>query len=350
MLGIGLHSIGAFLSANCYAPQKGLRGWSWESFWITQAAWCWFLWPIIGAFVTIPHLGAVLAEAPKMPMLLSFLLGIAYGVGGTAFNLSIRHIGFSLTYSIAIGISCVLGTIVPPIARGQVGEIVSRPGSLFVILGVTVGALGIALCGVSGRFKERDLQGGDEKGRGEFNLWKGLLLSTIAGVLSSVYNFSLEAADPIAKVAGDYGAGHWKDNVKFLFSNTGAFVTAAAYALYLARRNSSLRELVELPDGRPRRQLISNYALAFLTGTLWYGQFFFYNLGHFRLGGAYEFSSWAIHMILLVLFSNILGVLFREWRGCRPRTKLAIAASLVVLIAGFLLLAYGNHLGKPLTE
>ena len=58
-----------------------------------------------------------------------------------------------------------------------------------------------------------------------------------------------------------------------------------------------------------------------LTGTLWYGQFFFYNLGHVRMGN-YKFTSWAIHMIMLVLFSNLVAVLFREWKGCRGRTSL----------------------------
>ena len=53
-----------------------------------------------------------------------------------------------------------------------------------------------------------------------------------------------------------------------------------------------------------------------LTGTLWYGQFFFYNLGHVRMSNC-EFTSWAIHMIMLVLFSNLVGVVFREWKGCR---------------------------------
>ena len=32
-------------------------------------------------------------------------MGMAYGVGGTAFNISIRYIGFSLTYAIAVGLS-----------------------------------------------------------------------------------------------------------------------------------------------------------------------------------------------------------------------------------------------------
>ena len=52
-----------------------------------------------------------------------------------------------------------------------------------------------------------------------------------------------------------------------------------------------------------------------LTGTLWYGQFFFYNLGHVRMSN--DDTSWAIHMIMLVLFSNLVAIAFREWKGCR---------------------------------
>jgi len=63
-LGVGFHAAGALLSANCYAPQKYIRRWSWEVFWMTQAAWCWLLWPIIGALATIPRLGQVLTEGP----------------------------------------------------------------------------------------------------------------------------------------------------------------------------------------------------------------------------------------------------------------------------------------------
>ena len=84
--------------------------------------------------------------------------------------------------------------------------------------------------------------------------------------------------------------------------------------------------------------------MAFLTGTLWYGQFFFYNLGHVRMGN-YEFTSWAIHMIMLVLFSNLLAVVFREWKGCRGRTRTAIALGLLVLTLAILLITYGNWLG-----
>ncbi len=346
ILGVALHGAGAFLSANCYAPQKYIRRWSWEIFWMTQAAWCWLLWPILGALATIPHLAAVLAMAPKDCMLFSFLMGLAYGVGGTAFNVSIRYIGFSLTYAIAVGLSSILGTLVPPLVRGQFQEILSRAGSAWLMAGVAAGAVGIAVCGAAGRFKEIDLR--DREGTaGDFSLTKGLLLSLLAGVLSAVYGFALEVAQPVVDVAEAHGAGHWRGNVAYLFANSGAFVTALLYSLYLARKNRSLGELVALSDAAPRRWLASNYLLAFLTGTLWYGQFFFYNLGHVRLGKQYAFSSWAIHMILLVLFSNLVAILFREWRRCRPRTWAAVALGLIVLCAAVLMLTYGNYLGEP---
>ncbi|HKE22287.1 MAG TPA: L-rhamnose/proton symporter RhaT [Bryobacteraceae bacterium] len=344
-LGIGFHAAGALLAANCYAPQKYVKGWAWEIFWMTQAAWCWLLWPIIGALLTIPHLRSVLAGAPSDVMLYVFLMGVAYGVGGTAFNISIRYIGFALTYSIAVGLSSVLGTLVPPLVRGEMGNILQRQGAGWVLAGVAAGAAGIAVCGLAGHFKERSLQASYGE-RGEFRLSKGLVLSLVAGVLSGVYGMALEVAAPVADLAEHYGAGIWKGNVSYLFVNTGAFLTSLMYSLFLARRNRTITELVTLPKAHSGRQLGWNYVFALLTGTLWYGQFFFYNLGHVRLGAEYAFSSWAIHMILLVLFSNLLALVFREWRNCDGRTRLVMGMGIVVLCAAVIAITYGNRLSE----
>jgi L-rhamnose-H+ transport protein len=344
-LGVGFHAVGAFLAANCYAPQKYIKGWAWEIFWMTQAAWCWLLWPIIGAILTIPHLGRVLGDAPADRMLFAFLMGVAYGVGGTAFNISIRYIGFALTYSIAVGLSSVLGTLVPPLVRGEIGAILRRPGAAWVFAGVALGAAGIAVCGLAGRLKERSLEASIGS-RGSFSISKGLALSLVAGVLSGVYGMALEVAAPVADVAEKYGAGIWKGNVSYLFVNTGAFVTALLYSCFLARRNRTITELVRLPKGHTTQRIASNYTFALLTGTLWYGQFFFYNLGHVRLGPQYAFSSWAIHMILLVLLSNLVALAFREWKGCSRGTQIVMGLGILVLCAAVIMLTYGNRLGE----
>ena len=99
LLGAGLHAVGAMAAAFCYMPQQKLRGWSWQTYWLSQALVCWVVAPIVGVILTIPHLTEVLHEAPKDAMLITFTLGVAYGIGGTAFGLAIRHIGYSLTYA-----------------------------------------------------------------------------------------------------------------------------------------------------------------------------------------------------------------------------------------------------------
>lgn len=343
LLGVAMHAVGATFAATCYTPEKRVKGWSWQSYWITQASFCWFLLPILGAVLTIPQLGAVLREAPKEAMLYSFLLGMAYGIGGTAFGISIRHIGFSLTYAIAVGLSSVLGTLIPPLVKGTLLATVGKPGAGWIVLGIVVGTLGIASAGWAGRLKERDLS--DQHIAGEFSLVKGLLLSLLAGVLSAVYGFALEAGEPIADVASAHGAGVWRGNVTYIFSNTGAFVTTAIYCLYLHARHGTLGELVELPAGQPEASLPVNWAMALVTGVFWYGQFFFYNLGHVRMG-AFKFTSWAIHMIMLVLFSNVVGVVLKEWTTCKPRTRWLLRLALTVLVGAVLLLTYGNRLGE----
>jgi len=389
LLGVLLHGVGAFFAATCYTPQKQVRRWSWQTYWLTQAAFCWFLLPLVGAMLTIPDLFAVLREAPRSAMVHSFLLGAAYGIGGTAFGISIRFIGFSLTYAIAVGLSSVLGTLIPPLVKGTLGATLSKPGAGWIVWGIAVGTLGIAGAGLAGRFKENDLA--SQQSQGEFSLMKGLALSLLAGVLSAVYGFALEAGEPIADVASLHGAGIWRGNVVYIFSNTGAFLTTAIYCLWLHVRHKTLGELVELPagaeeacfsptrapsprpsppvgervpEGRVRgRRVVSrsrcaftgswglllNWAMAVVTGLFWYGQFFFYNLGHVRMGH-YKFTSWAIHMIMLVLFSNLVGIALREWRACRRLTHTTIAGALLVLMGAVLLLTYGNHLGDLATK
>jgi L-rhamnose-H+ transport protein len=337
--GVLYHAVGASSAALCYTPQKGVKNWSWQTYWLMQAFICWLVLPLVVAYLTIPQLMDVLQEAPAFAMQRSFLLGMAYGIGGTAFGIAIRYVGFSLTYAIAVGISCVLGTLLPPIVHGTLGDVMKSYGASYLIIGVTMGALGIALCGIAGRNKERDITRNENNKTG-FSLAKGLPLCFLAGILSALYGFSLDQGQPIADVAAKYGAGNFQGNVIYIFSNSGAFVTTLLYCLYLHNKEKTFYQY-GTANGN---SLSSNYLLSILTGLLWYGQFFFYGLGHVRMG-AYKFTSWAIHMIMLVLFSSIAGLLMKEWKNTSSRTKQWLITALLVLVISVLLLTYGNYLG-----
>ncbi|NCI48168.1 L-rhamnose/proton symporter RhaT [Sediminibacterium soli] len=338
--GILYHAVGASGAALCYTPGKGVKSWSWQTYWLLQAAVCWLALPVLVALITIPELRLVLQEAPTDIMQKVFLLGMAYGIGGTAFGIAIRYLGFSLTYAIAVGISCVLGTLLPPLVHGTLTEVMQSSGAGFLMGGVAMGAAGIALCGVAGRNKEKDMMAG-EKDRGRFSLRKGLPLCLLAGILSALYGFALDHGQPIADVAAQHGAGNFQGNVIYIFANTGAFVSTACYCLYLHVKEKTFREFGNAGND----SLLQNYLLSALTGVLWYGQFFFYGLGHVRMG-RYRFSSWAIHMIMLVLFSTVAGIIMKEWKQCSVKTKRWLALALLALVTAILLLTYGNYLGE----
>lgn len=338
--GVLYHTVGATGAALCYTPQKKVSGWAWQTYWLAQAFICWLLLPVVVAFLTIPELSSVLSQAPASSMQKSFFLGMAYGIGGTAFGIAIRYVGFSLTYAIAVGISCVIGTLLPPIFHGTLDDVLKSTGAAYLFSGVLMGAIGIALCGIAGRNKEKDLGKSDYNGN-EFSLKKGLPLCFLAGILSALYGFSLDQGQPIADIAAKYGAGNYQGNVVYIFSNSGAFVSTLVYCLYLHKKEKTFKQY----SSNKNRGLGLNYLMAILTGFLWYGQFFFYGLGHVRMGN-YKFSSWAIHMILLVLISSITGLAMKEWKNCSDRTIRLLVSALVVLVLAVLLLTYGNYLGE----
>ena len=361
---IFFHAIGATAAACCYVPQKKVQGWSWQSYWLTQAAFCWLLLPIIGAFLTVPDFWQVVQTAPRSAMLNSFLLGAAYGIGGTAFGVAIRYVGFSITYAAAIGVSTVMGTAYA-IAKGgttladagaNIHAFLAKTGAQWVVIGIAIGVVGVVFCGVAGRWKERDqVPAGSAPSSGN-NLFIGLALCLLAGVLSAVYGISLTEGAPIAKLAEEHAVGHkifgidaatFCSNAIYPFSNSGAFLTTALYCLFLHRKHKTLGEIVVLPEGKEKASLPVNWAMAILTGCLWYGQFFFYGFGHFYIMkvAGFEQTCWAIHMILLILLGTLIGVVFKEWKACRPRTYALLAVAIGLLICGKLLLDYGNYLG-----
>jgi L-rhamnose-H+ transport protein len=347
-LGVALHGVGAFSAATCYTPQKQTGLWAWEVYWITTAACAWLILPILGAFLTIPHYLDVLAACPRDAMWRSFVLGVVYGVGGLTFGLGIRYVGFSLNYSIAIGISAGLGTLMPLIwdpNEGFVWTILEKftdvPG-MIVLSGVIISLCGIALCGLAGSLRERT--GGDTPSRYSFRM--GVPLAMIAGVLSAVFNFALLAGAPLEKAALDAGASSLlKMNAIYPFSNGGAFATNFIWCTILIVRNRTGGQLLHLPN-KGRGTLAFYYLMALLSGAFWYTQFFFYGMGHTHMGDRYGFTSWALHMAMLILFSNLYGWLFREWESADRLPKRVLHAGMLLIVVATLIITYGNYLGE----
>jgi len=71
----------------------------------------------------------------------------------------------------------------------------------------------------------------------------------------------------------------------------------------------------------------------------------FYGMGSTKMG-KYDFSSWTIHMALIIVFSNMWGLLFREWKGSSRRTHRIIFSGILVVVLSIVLIGLGNYLAS----
>ena len=344
IVGTGLHAVGGISAASCYMPYESVKSWSWEVFWIVQALFAWLIMPLAIGYFTVPDMFTILSKAPSSVFWSAFFLGATYGFGGLSFGYAIRNIGYSLTYTISIGISAVLGTIVPLIMDGKMVEHFTKTGGGMVLLGMIISIIGVALCGRAGFLKEKILNSSSGEKSSPFRMKKGLILTLIAGTFSAIWGISLEVGQPISDLAAEYGAGHFEGNAKLIVSSLGCLLTNLTWFIIAAIRNGSISSLYS-KKGLKTKRFFGNYALSALAGTLWYTQFFFYGLGHVKMG-SFEFASWALHMSMLIFFSYIIGVIMKEWKSVNQKTYILLIIALLVLVVSFMMIGYGSYIGE----
>jgi len=345
IIGTGLHAIGGISASSCYLPSTQTRKWSWGTFWLVQALFAWIIMPLLVGWLTVPHFFAILADAPSKPFWMAFILGAVYGFGGMSFGKAINHIGYSLTYTMAIGISAVLGTILPLIIFGGIDTFFSKPGGGIVLVGMILSLLGVVLCGWAGFKKERDLDS-IALGNAGFNMTVGLLLTIVAGVLSGVFNLSLEYGQPIADIAAQKGAGNFQGNAKMIISTSGCFVVNFIWFIVAGLRKGTLKEFIPGMD-LSGNEIFRNWVWSAMAGTLWCLQFFFYGLGHVKMGN-FKFASWVLHMSMLIFFSYIVGLIMKEWKSVKNKTYIVLIIGLIILIASFCITSYGSYIGEQM--
>jgi len=340
-LGVLLHAIGGFAAGSFYIPFKKVRNWAWESYWLVGGLFSWVVMPWVIAFVTVPELRSVLSKAPGQSVFWSYAFGVLWGVGGLTFGLSMRYLGMSLGYAIALGFCAVFGTIIPPIYAGTFTQILTKPSGWTTLGGVLVCLIGIAICGWAGISKERELS--EEKKKeviGEFNFVKGLWIAVFAGVMSACMAFAIAAGEPIAALAEKTGtATLWRNTPVFIFIFAGGFTANFIWCGFLNTRNGTTRDYIDAKGA----SLSINYIFSALAGITWYLQFMFYGMGTTKMG-KYGFSSWTIHMAFIIVFSNIWGLLLHEWKAASRRTHRLIRVGIVVLIVSTFIVGLGSYL------
>jgi L-rhamnose-H+ transport protein len=339
ILGLIFHWLGGLASASFYVPYARVRNWSWETYWLVGGIFSWIVAPWILGFAITHDLIGVLREAPSATLAWTYAFGVLWGLGGLTFGLTMRYLGMSLGMAVALGFTAALGTLLPPVFRGQfASEVLGSRSGIVILIGVAVCLVGIVFAGAAGVSKEREMPAAQKRiAIREFNLKKGLAVAAFSGIMSACFAYGLAAGDPIKEIALRHGTSTlWQGLPVLVVVLAGGFTTNVAWCVLLNIRNRTGHEYFSAGTR-------SNYFFCALAGTSWYLQFFFYTMGETQMG-RYKFSSWTLHMASIIIFSTLWGIALNEWNGAGPRTKLLLLASLLVLIVSTVVVGYGNYL------
>jgi L-rhamnose-H+ transport protein len=253
----------------------------------------------------------------------------------------------SLGNSVVLGFCSAFGALVPPIyyslnpepGKTSFGQMLGSPGGQMVLLGVLVCIIGIGILGRAGMYKEADLSDAQKQASvREFSLVKGLVIAIFSGILSSFFNFGIEAGKPMAEVAVRQGSNPlFQNNVTYVVLLWGGLTTNLLWCLYLNAKNHTFGDYTnaQTPIGR-------NVIFSGLAGTMWFLQFFFYGMGESKLGNGA--SSWIVHMATIILTANIWGLYLKEWSGVSARTFRTFVVGILVILASIVLVGIGNSL------
>ena len=342
ILGVLFHAIGGLAAGSFYAPCKRVKGWSWETYWLVLGVFAWIVAPSVMASRLTPGFVGIIRAVPLSVVFWSYFFGVLWGIGGLTFGLTMRYLGISLGVSVALGFCAVFGTLVPPIFAGEfMGLVISLSGGI-TLAGVAICLVGIGICGKAGMMKERDLSA-EEKAESiaEFDFRKGIWVAIVAGVLSACMAFAFQAGDPIQKLAVQRGVPEVRSNIPMLVVILlGGFTTNCIWCVWLSIKNKTYLDYGRAKEGG---LLGTNYLLCMVAGVLWYLQFFFYGMGSTQMG-KYDFASWSLHMAFIIITSNVIGLLTREWQGSSRKTIQVVITGILVLILSTVVIGLGSNL------
>lgn len=329
LLGLLIIAIGSFGQSSSYVPIKKIKSWEWENFWLVQGIFAWLVFPLLGALLAVPEGGSLFLLLSSGGALMSIIYGVLWGVGGLTFGLSMRYLGVALGQSISLGTCAAFGTLFPALMAGT--DLFHGEG-LVLLLGVCITLAGIAVIGYSGSLRSRSMSEEEKKAAvKDFALTKGLLVALLAGVMSACFALGLDAGSSIKEAALSANVNPLYAGLPVILLVTfGGFLTNAAYCFWQNIKNGTTKDYFKVSPSL----FINNVLFCMLAGVLWYSQFFGLEMGKsfFTDNVVLMAFAWSILMSLNVVFSNLWGIILREWAGADRKTLVALGIGLLILI------------------
>lgn len=378
-LGVFFHWLGGLASGSFYVPFKGVKKWSWETYWLVGGIFSWIICPWLIASIMTNDLFGVIRQQTASTLWWTYFFGVLWGLGGLTYGLTMRYLGLSLGTGVALGYCAAFGTMVPPVFKAltpnffvfanstSIVQLAQSTSGQITLAGVGVCLVGIAIAALAGYRKESEMpEEQKKKAIKEFSFKKGILVATFCGIMSACFAFALQAGKSINAASLAAGTSSiWTGLPALPVLLLGGFTTNLIWCVLLNLKNGTgyqyLASHVKIEHAHHggtgsehgpvhsattngpvdlKIPVLSNYFFSALAGTTWYFQFFFYTMGAVQMG-KYDFASWTLHMASIIIFATMWGWIFHEWKGASKKAHLLIGVGVATLVLSTIVIGAG---------
>lgn len=311
---------------------KFSRAWRWENTWLVYATLALVALPISLAAWAVPHLFSFYASIPSHFLLLPLVFGFGWGIAQVTFGLAIERVGMAMAFAIVIGLSALLGSVIP-LALFHPGALTGRPGAvLFASAALLI--WGLVFYARAGR--ERDANGRAASTSKRFFL-TGLLLCIFTGCFGSMINLGFVFGGHIADQAVLRGVSAERATLcVWAVVLAAGYLPNAAYTIFLLQRNKSAKAF--------RRSIPRESLLALAAAALWLFGMLGYGVGASVMGTYGNSIGFAACMTVLLLWSSALGIFSGEWRGAPLQARTRMRLGVTFITTSMLVLGFGSLL------
>ncbi|MCH5163753.1 MAG: hypothetical protein J1F36_01915 [Clostridiales bacterium] len=281
---------------------------SWAAFWMIYNILC-IVVTVSVAWALAPQLWTV-AFTKSEYWIIPLLCGALWGLSAIGFSKAITKIGMSMVYGISMGISTVVGSILPMLFFSSIP---SGASAVFFAVGLIFTLVGVAVITVAG--VKRD----------------GAVKSSAAGIILAVLS----------------GLGSGAMNVGFSYSSIGEVFESLGYSQAAISSGKWLPVLVggcimgviwcigELFVRREWNTVISKGSALqtskqFVVCIIWYAALLLYGLSTVMLGETGSIIGWILFNSLALVISVGWGLKTGEWNN-KPKSLLFVGCAIMIV-------------------
>jgi L-rhamnose-H+ transport protein len=324
--------VAGVLNGSFAVPMKTMRVWKFEHVWGVFSVLAMFVIPWCAVLFAVPHWYSILAAISGSGLAGLIVLGLIWGVGSLFYGLAIDLLGIALGFSIQLGLSIVIGALIPfALVRGLPAR---SPSDWAFLGGVVLMVIGVIVCATAGKVSKKKETSTTAAAvmtaavdRVRFR--KGIVIAVLGGMGSPLLNFGIQyGTSLLPRSAAGTVFGQWIAWAVFL---SAASVSQAAWCFY---RVAATRQTALFRTKGARHDIF----LALVMGVVWAVSIFLYGASATSLGSIGTSVGWPVFIGLIVIASNTWGVALGEWK-LRPKRDLyqMIDGSVVLIVAAFVI-------------